>query len=482
MSLVGTTTEEKIWNYLKAQGLNDFGAAGLMGNLQAESDLVPTNLQNTFENAPAKTGGVGYTDATYTAAVDSGAYTNFAGDRAGYGLAQWTYPTRKQALLNFVKTMGRSIGDLEAQLGFLVTELAGSFPGVLALLRSASTVQEASDRVLLDFERPEDQSQSVKNKRAGKSLAFYNKFAAKAAAKGDAMKYTTANPPMQCFMRQSTWYKGAGTVKVKGVLWHSTGANNTTLKRYVQPDDNAPDRGQLLALLGTNAYKNDWNHITREAGVNAWIGKLASGEVTTIQVGPWDKKAWGCGSGGKGSCNDGWVQFEICEDALADRTYFEKVYKEAVELTAYLCKLYGLDPNGTATYNGVKVPVILCHQDSYKLGLGSNHGDVLHWLPKFGKSMQTVRDDVAALLRGATTTTPAPTPAPAPASFKSYTVRVTISDLYIRTEPNKNSANRGFIKPGVYTIVEEADGPGATTWGKLKSGAGWISLDYAKKT
>ena len=217
---------------------------------------------------------------------------------------------------------------------------------------------------------------------------------------GNTMKYTSTNPPLQCFMRQSTWYKGAGTTTVRGVLWHSTGANNTTLKRYVQPDDNATDKAEMLALLGINANCNDWNHITREAGVNAWIGKLASGEVATVQTGPWDKKAWGCGSGSKGSCNNGWIQFEICEDNLGDPVYFEKVYREAVELTAYLCKLYNLDPQGTVTYNGVKVPVILCHQDSYRLGLGSNHGDVLRWFQKYGKSMQNVRDDVSALMAG----------------------------------------------------------------------------------
>lgn len=297
------------------------------------------------------------------------------------------------------------------------------------------------------------------------------------------MKYTSANPPLQCFMRQSTWYKGAGTVKVKGVLWHSTGANNTTLKRYVQPDDNAVDRAKMLELLGTNAYKNDWNHIARDAGVNAWIGKLASGEVTTVQVGPWDKKAWGCGSGSKGSCNDGWVQFEICEDALTDRAYFEKVYKEAVELTAYICAIYGLDPHGTVTYNGVKVPVILCHQDSYQLKLGSNHGDVLHWLPKFGKSMQTVRDDVAVLL-GALSSgavkVPSTTPAENP-DFKAYTVKITVTSLNIRSGPGTNNASKGYIKPGVYTIVEEASGVGASKWGRLKSGAGWVALDYCKK-
>lgn len=212
------------------------------------------------------------------------------------------------------------------------------------------------------------------------------------------MKYTPANPPIQCFMRQSTWYKGAGTTPIRGVLWHSTGANNTNLKRYVQPDDNAPDKAQMLSLIGTNTNHNDWNHIYREAGVHAFVGKLASGEVASIQTGPWNKKAWGCGAGKKGSCNNGWIQFEICEDGLSDPIYFEKVYQEAVELTAYLCKLYNLDPRGTVTYCGVNVPVILCHQDSYRLGMGGNHSDVYHWFDRHGKTMDTVRNDVAKLI------------------------------------------------------------------------------------
>lgn len=214
------------------------------------------------------------------------------------------------------------------------------------------------------------------------------------------MKYTPEHPPLQCFMRQSTWYNSAGTVPVRGVLWHSTGANNPYISRYVQPDDNAPDRAELLKLLGVNKNKNDWNHTARKAGVHAFVGKLTGGEVSTVQVGEWNRKAWGCGSGKKGSCNNGWIQFEICEDGLNDPAYFEKVYREAVELTAYLCGLYDLDPLGTVPYNGVTVPRILCHQDSYRLGLGSGHADVLHWLPKFGKSMEDVRNDVNAALKG----------------------------------------------------------------------------------
>ena len=212
------------------------------------------------------------------------------------------------------------------------------------------------------------------------------------------MKYSEKNKPMVCMMTQSTCYRQTQKMQVKGVLWHSTGANNPTLKRYVQPDDNAENRDLMIKVIGKNAYGNDWNHTSVQAGLNAWIGKLADGNVAAVQTMPWNFRPWGCGSGSKGSCNTGWIQFEICEDGLNDREYFEKVYKEACELTAYLCKMHGIDPKGSIKYNGVMVPTILCHADSHKLGLGSNHGDVLHWFPKFGKNMDSVRADVAALM------------------------------------------------------------------------------------
>lgn len=214
------------------------------------------------------------------------------------------------------------------------------------------------------------------------------------------MKYSSNNKPLVCMQTNSTCYKGTRKMTIKGVLWHSTGANNTLLRRYVQPSDNASDRDKWLKLLGKNNNGNDWNHVDVKAGLNAWIGKLADGTVATVQTMPWNYRPWGCGSGSKGSCNDTHLQFEICEDALTDKAYFDKVYKEACELTAYICKMYNLDPYGTVSYNGVKVPVILCHQDSYKLGLGSNHGDVLHWFKKHGKTMDDVRRDVSNLLNG----------------------------------------------------------------------------------
>jgi hypothetical protein len=116
-----------------------------------------------------------------------------------------------------------------------------------------------------------------------------------------------------------------------------------------------------MAKLGKNAWGNDWNHETVQAGVNAWIGKLADGTVTSVQTLPWNYKPWGCASGSRGSCNNGWIQFEICEDDLNSLDYFNKIYQEACELTAYLCTIYGLNPASSISFGGVNVPSILCH-------------------------------------------------------------------------------------------------------------------------
>lgn len=174
--LKGSTNEERIWNYLLGKGLSKAGAAGLMGNLYAESGLRPNNLQNSYE------GRLGMSDAEYTEMVDKGTYTNFVRDSAGYGLAQWTYWSRKQALLAFAQAAGKSIGDLEMQLDFLMKELAGSYKAVLATLKTAITVRAASDSVLLNFERPADQSEAAKTRRASYGQRYYDKYEGAASA------------------------------------------------------------------------------------------------------------------------------------------------------------------------------------------------------------------------------------------------------------------------------------------------------------
>lgn len=174
-------------------------------------------------------------------------------------------------------------------------------------------------------------------------------------------------------------YKSNRTITPVGIVVHSTAANNPWLKRYVQPDN---------GKIGKNTYGNDWNRSGTGACVNAFIGKLSDGSIATIQTLPWNMRPWGCGKGRKGSYNDTHIQFEICEDGLTDKTYFTKVYNEAVELCAYLCK----------TYPTIKVENIVCHQEAYQLGYGTNHIDVLHWFPKFGKTMDNFRSDVKSKL------------------------------------------------------------------------------------
>ena len=168
---------KKVWDYLKKSGLSDCGIAGLMGNLYAESGLRPTNLQNSYEKK------IGYTDVEYTAATDQGIYTNFVRDSAGYGLAQWTYWSRKQALLDFCQKKNTSIGDLYSQLDFLVEEISKNYKTVWNVLKTSNNVIEASNAVLIDYESPADQGLSVQNTRAKYGQDYYDKYAKKETPK-----------------------------------------------------------------------------------------------------------------------------------------------------------------------------------------------------------------------------------------------------------------------------------------------------------
>lgn len=181
---------------------------------------------------------------------------------------------------------------------------------------------------------------------------------------------------------ENSCYKAGKKIKPKGIMVHSTGANNPMLNRYVGPDD---------GLLGKNKYNNHWNQkMDRSICCHAFIGKLADGSIATYQVLPWDHRGWHGASGKKGSCNDTHIGFEICEDNLGSEEYFLKVYKEAAELCAMLCKQFGLSEKD-----------VICHKEGHALGIASNHGDIMHWWPKYGKNMDTFRAEVKALLTAA---------------------------------------------------------------------------------
>ena len=181
----------------------------------------------------------------------------------------------------------------------------------------------------------------------------------------------------QLLTHNSCYIKGEH-IKPCGVMVHSTGAANPYLRRYLSPDD---------GRLGEPSSRH-WNQGGVGACVHAMIGKLADGRVATYQTLPWNMRGWHCGRSG----NDTHISFEICEDGLDDLGYFGDVYQEAVELTAYLCKLYHLDPQAPG--------VVLCHSEGYKRGIASNHADVMHWWRKFGVDMDDFRADVAAEMQG----------------------------------------------------------------------------------
>lgn len=212
----GTTggTEGAIFNALLAKIGNPYGVAGIMGNLRAESGFIPTNMENQFEKK------LGFTDATYTAAVDNGSYANFGDDRVGYGLAQWTYPSRKKNMYSFMKGKGLSIGDASGQIDFLEKEARAM--GLWDAMKTVSSIQEASDKWLLDFERPGGAFSSTSPKRAGYSKEVYDKYLAGTygtaaftavdtslsgamnQAKASEVKITTSNEEMIRELRKTT--------------------------------------------------------------------------------------------------------------------------------------------------------------------------------------------------------------------------------------------------------------------------------------
>lgn len=167
-------------------------------------------------------------------------------------------------------------------------------------------------------------------------------------------------------------YKEGRIINPKGVMIHSTGVDQPWVRRYLPGND----------TLGYNINGNHWDRPGLNKCVHAFIGKFSDGNVGTVQTLPWNWRGWHAG----GAANNTHISFEICEDDLTDPDYFQAVYRQAVELTADLCREYGLSPK--------KEGVVICHREGYLRGVASNHADVLHWFPKHGKSMDDFRADV----------------------------------------------------------------------------------------
>lgn len=181
-------------------------------------------------------------------------------------------------------------------------------------------------------------------------------------------------------------YKQNKKMTPKGIIVHSTGANNPNLKRYLGPDD---------GRIGYNAIGNHWNQPNISKCVHAFIGKDKQGKVCTYQTLPLNICAWGAGKGSKGTYNysPAYLQFEILEDSLKDESYFNKVMKEAQELCAKWCKEYNIPVND-----------VISHSEAHTRGYASNHADCDHWLKMFGRNMKWFRKEVEKLIKAADNT------------------------------------------------------------------------------
>ena len=168
-----TAEPDLLWNFFMDRLENPYAVAGLMGNLYLESYLRANNLQDSSNSY------YGISDAEYTRRVDSGEYTNFIYDSDGYGLAQWTYWSRKQTLYNHAQDWNASIGNVVMQADCLYYEMQTTFSSVLRDLRNADSVREASDIVLTRLEGAANQSEAVKELRASYGMQFFNQYSGK---------------------------------------------------------------------------------------------------------------------------------------------------------------------------------------------------------------------------------------------------------------------------------------------------------------
>ena len=157
-----------IWNTLIKSGMTKAGVAGTMGNLEAESGLTSCIYQTSYR---AKLGNI--SNQEYCNRVNKGTYSakSFIHDSVGFGLAQWTFWSLKQELL---ETCKGKIGDLNCQLTYLVKSLKKEGPW--STLTSSNDVRTCSNAVLFKYERPADQGAAAQNKRYNFAMKHYNRF------------------------------------------------------------------------------------------------------------------------------------------------------------------------------------------------------------------------------------------------------------------------------------------------------------------
>ena len=257
---------------------------------------------------------------------------------------------------------------------------------------------------------------------------------------------------VQSICTDNPCYKTGQTIKVKGLMLHSVGCNQPKAQVFV----------------------NQWskaNPITQVCP----HGVIDANDGTVYQTLPWNHRGWH----GGGASNSTHIGVEMCEHATikysnggkftvtneADaKERVKTAYDSAVELFAYLCQEYKLNPLGDG--------VIVSHHEGNLRGIASNHGDPEHLWGGVGTSytMDGFRRDVAKKMGKVK-------PDKDKTDFKEFVVRVSISNLNLREGAGLSYKSKGMCPKGAYTIIDTKTADGYE-WGKLKSGAGWIALKY----
>lgn len=348
----------------------------------------------------------------------------------------------------YAKASGKTIGDLEMQLEFLLKELSSY--GLLGKLKTVSTVLEASNVILLEFEKPASMNTAAtQTKRAEYGQKYFDKYSKKGG--GSSMGFTNSS-----------------LVTVKMISPNRTPNRNhvidtITIHCFV---------GQVTAKRGCEVFQPS----SRQASCNYVVGYDGSIGLCVEEK----DRSWCTGgtvkvNGISGSSNDYQaVTIEVASDTTHPYAITEKAMAALIELCADIC-----------WRNGIKQ--LLWSGDKSLVGNPSKQNMTVHrWFANKacpGDYIYQRLGDIAAKVNAKLGTSSTATPSDTkPANRVPYTVRITATDLRIRKGPGTNTAIvQSTIKPGVYTIVSEATGPGATLWGKLKSGLGWVSLDYCKK-
>lgn len=414
---------ENIYNRLMAEIKNPYGAAGAMGNIEAESGLRANNLQNSVEKR------LGMTDEEYTAAVDNGSYVDFCTDRGGYGLCQWTSAGRKTGLLNFAKSKGVSIGNEDMQIEWMLHELRTSYKGVLSALKGAKSVKEASNVFMCKFERPANQSDANKAARAARGMKYYEMYAGKEKAMSNSslVNYTKISPNRTSPRKH----------KIDTITIHCM-ACDMSVERC----------GEVFAKKA------------RKASSNYGIG--SDGRVG-LYVEEKDR-SW-CSSN---RANDHRaITIEVACSPVAPYKVTDAALNTLIQLLADICRR-----------NDIKQ--LLWKGDKNLIGQVDKQNMTVHrWFAKKacpGDYLYGKHGYIAAEVNKRLGVTAAqPKPAQQPAG--TYKVRITANTLNVRAGAGTSYKVTTTVKKGgIYTIVEEKDG-----WGKLKSGAGWISLKYTEK-